>query len=165
MMPIDAPPVSTRVQAGEGVMSVGMGSKAGMGGSGSSKDGSDAKVVGRVMFTQIPTSLPKTSFSIVSTTVTTRPLVKGVVIGESSSSKPPQSTKKEKGKGKGISVEPTIEEKKAALEKEMERQRKIQSILRQRQSDLPGMEKGDPTKHYNYETIEAMVLHAEMRYF
>lgn len=49
-----------------------------------------------------------------------------------------------KGKGKGILAEPTAEEKKLALEQEMEKKRKIQSILRQRQSDPPGLEKGDP---------------------
>lgn len=59
----------------------------------SSKDPSQGKVVGRVMSTQIPTSL-LTSTKTTSTTMTLKPFNKGVVIGssaEGSSSKPPLS--------------------------------------------------------------------------
>ena len=45
--------------------------------------------------------------------------MKGVVIGGSSSLKPPQITEEMKGKGKGVTIEPTVEENKIALEKEM----------------------------------------------
>lgn len=124
LMPTDAPPIHTGVQGGKGV-SVGMGSKAGMGGSGSSKDGDDAKVFGKVMSTQIPTSMPKTSVPIISTMTTTRPLTKGIVIRRSSSSKPLQSNEAAKGKGKGISIEPTAKENKVSIEKEIEKQRHI----------------------------------------
>ena len=109
-----------------------MGSKASMGGSGSK----NVKVVGKVMSTQILTSLPKTSSTTNSTTTTTttKPLAKGVVIdsgvGGSSSSKPPPLTEEMKSKVKGISTELTAEEERATMEKEMERQRQIQSILR-----------------------------------
>ncbi|CAI9285209.1 unnamed protein product [Lactuca saligna] len=50
--------------------------------------------------------------------------------------------------GKGVVVEPTAEEKKATIEKEIEKQRHIQSILQHRASDPPGLDKGDPSKHY-----------------
>lgn len=66
---------------------------------------------------------------------------------------------------KGFLSEPTIKEKKRALEKEMERQRQIQSILRQRQSDPPILENGDPIKPYYYETIEASVFSGVMHEF
>lgn len=154
-MPTDAPPVHTGVQGREGNgVGMGMGLKVSMGGSGSSKGDDDAKVVGKVISTQLHTSLPKTSFTTTSTTTPKGPLTKGVVIdsgvGGSSSSKPPPSTEELKNKGKCISVEPTKEEKKAAVEEETERQRQIQSILRQRANDLPGLDKGDPSKHYCY---------------
>lgn len=87
-------------------------------------------------------------------------MTKGIVVGsnvEGSSSKQPQSTEEMKGKGKGITIEPTAEEKKMALEVEMEKMQ-IQNILRQRQSDPPGLEKGHPMKHYCYETIKALVF-------
>ncbi|CAI9283126.1 unnamed protein product [Lactuca saligna] len=70
-------------------VSNGSGSK-GKGGSGNVVG--DARVVGRVLTTQIPTSLPKTPIVTSSTIATTRPITKGIVIrtagGESSSSKP-----------------------------------------------------------------------------
>lgn len=59
LMPTDAPPVHTGVQ--EGARNVGMGLSVGMGSS-KSKDGDDAKVVGKVISKQIPTSLPNTRF-------------------------------------------------------------------------------------------------------
>lgn len=74
---------------------MGMGSKANMRGSGSSKRDDDAKVVGIVISTQISTSFLKTIISILlRTKTTTKPLTKGVVIssgvgGLSSSKTPP----------------------------------------------------------------------------
>lgn len=68
-------------------------------------------------------------------------------------------------KGNGIFIEPTAEEKKAAIEKEMDKQRQIQLILRQRANDPPGLHKGDPMKHYAYEHIEALVVTGEMHDF
>lgn len=62
-------------------------------------------------------------------------------------------------------VEPTVEEKKAAVEKEIEKQRHIQSIIQQRASDPPSLEKGDPSKHYCHEYIEALVVTGEMHDF
>lgn len=44
----------------------------------------------------------------------------------------------------------------------MEKQRHIQSILRLRQSDPPGLGKGDPKKLNIYENIEARVVYGEM---
>lgn len=80
LLSINAPPVRTGVQRGERNVTIGMGSIVGMGSS-KSKDGSDMKVVGKVMSTQISTLMPKTSFSTISTTITTRPVTKGGVIG------------------------------------------------------------------------------------
>ena len=89
----------------------------------------DAKVVGKVKTTQAPYSMPKSSDLITSiTTTTTRIMTKGFVIGGSNSSSittPPKITKADKSKGNGISVEPTLEEKKVAIKAEMEKQRKI----------------------------------------
>ncbi|CAI9286127.1 unnamed protein product [Lactuca saligna] len=72
------------------------------------------------------TSLRKISTITTSTTTTTKPIAKGIVIGTAggglSSSKPPPSTEEIQNKGKGIFTEPTVEEKKVAIEKEMEKQ-------------------------------------------
>ncbi|CAI9298587.1 unnamed protein product [Lactuca saligna] len=119
LMPTDATPVLIGVQGGEK-------------GVGASKDSDQGKVVGKVISPQIPTSFPS-STSTISTTMTSKPLNKGVVIGSSirgSSLKPPTSKEEMEGKGKGIKTDPTKEEKKIAFEKETEKQRHIQSILR-----------------------------------
>ncbi|CAI9263336.1 unnamed protein product [Lactuca saligna] len=79
--------------------------------------------------------------------------------------KPPPSTEEMKNKGKGVSLEPTVEEKNNVVEKEIEKQRKIQSILRQRANNPPGIDKGDTSKHFSYEYIEAQVLTGEMHDF
>lgn len=47
----------------------------------------------------------------------------------------------------------------------MERKRQIHSILSLRQRDPPGLEKGDPTKPYSYNTIEQMCALSEMHDF
>lgn len=47
----------------------------------------------------------------------------------------------------------------------MEKQRQIQSILRQRENDPPGIEKGDPVEHYCYEYIKVVVVTEEMHDF
>nr|KAJ0187231.1 hypothetical protein LSAT_V11C900502090 [Lactuca sativa] len=76
---------------------------------------------------QISTLL-QTSMSTASTATTSKPLTKGITIGSStnvSSLRPPSSKKDMEGKGKGINIEPSIEEKKIALEKETEKQRQI----------------------------------------
>ncbi|CAI9272473.1 unnamed protein product [Lactuca saligna] len=69
-------------------------------GVGSLKDPDQAKVVGKVMSTQIPTSLP-ISLITTSTTTTSRPITKGIFItksvGGSSSSLKPPPTKYNKG--------------------------------------------------------------------
>ena len=70
-----------------------------------------------------------------------------------------------KNKGKGISTKPTADEKKVVVEKEMEWQRQIQSILRQLENDPHGLDKGYPSKHYCYENIEALVVTREMHDF
>lgn len=77
------------------------------------------------MTTPIPTSLPKTSMITTSTTTTTKPVTKGIVIvsagGGSSSSKPPPTTKEMQNKGTGIFIEPSVEEMKFVIEKEMDK--------------------------------------------
>lgn len=77
----------------------------------------------------------------------------------------PMPNEEDKSKGKGISVEFLKEEKKATIEAEMEKQIHIQSILRLRANDPPGLDKGDPTKVYHYENIEALVVSKEMHDF
>ncbi|CAI9262773.1 unnamed protein product [Lactuca saligna] len=77
-MPTTDLPVSTGMQGGERrIFGIRSGYK-GEGGYGSVNG--DAKVVGKVLTKQIPTSLPKTSI-ITSSTITTRPITKGIVIG------------------------------------------------------------------------------------
>lgn len=95
--------------------------KVSMGGSGSLKGDDDVKVVGKVITTQLHTSLLKVSSTATSTTTTTtRPITKRIMIGFgagcSSSSKPPSSNEELKNKGKCVFTEPTAEEKKAAIE-------------------------------------------------
>lgn len=118
-------------------------------------------IVGKVICTQIRTSLP-VSWTTTSTTTTSTPITKGIVINKSiggsrSSSKPPPSKEKQGNKGKGLEVILSEEKKKKRLEMEIERQRQINSILRQRQHDPLGLNKGDPNKHCCYETIEQVV--------
>lgn len=43
-------------------------------------------------------------------------------------------------------------------EAELERQRQINNILLQIENDPPCLNKGDPNKHWHYETIEYVVL-------
>ncbi|CAI9284142.1 unnamed protein product [Lactuca saligna] len=78
-MPTNAPSVSTGVQGGERI-NVGSGS----GNKGEARSGGvngDAKVVGRVLNTQIPTFLPKTLTVTSSTITTTRTISNDIVIG------------------------------------------------------------------------------------
>ncbi|KAL7612549.1 hypothetical protein Lser_V15G06652 [Lactuca serriola] len=149
LLPRSAPPVFTGVQGGEKRLS---------------KE-EDAKTVGKVISTQLITTLPIITKPISSTRVTTKTIAKGIVIGEKdggSSLKPQTDTV---GKGKGILYEKSKEEKKAEAEAELERMRQVQSIMRQRASDPPSMNKGDPTKLYSYETIESKVVGREMYEF
>ena len=121
--------------------------------------------MGKVISTQITSTLPILTKPISSTTRTTRPIAKGISIGEkegSSSSKPQSDVV---GKEKGILYEKLKEEKKFEAEAELERMRQVQSIMRQRASDPPTMNKGDPAKLYSYETIEAKVVGREMYEF
>lgn len=111
-------------------------------GVGPSKYADKGEIVGKVISSQIPTSLP-VSLTTTSTTTTSRPITKGIVIGESvggfgSSSKPPHSIDDKGDKGNHIEIPPTEEDKKM-LELEIERQRHINSILRQRRNDPLGL--------------------------
>ncbi|CAI9265114.1 unnamed protein product [Lactuca saligna] len=167
LMPTNATPVNTGVQGGDNG-GVGIGSKVGTRGSDSGETNDDVKVVGKVFTTQIPTSLPKTS-TVTTSSTTTKPLTKGIMIGPagggSSSSKPPPTTEEMQNKGKGNFTEPLVKEKTTAIEKEMEKQRQIQSILCQRENDPIGLNKGDPSKHYTYEYIEALFVKGEIHNF
>ena len=70
-----------------------------------------------------------------------------------------------KDKGKGIIIEKTNKEKKAEVAAEVERMRHVQSIMRQRALDNSKVDKGDPSKVYNYETIESRVMFDHMYSF
>ncbi|KAL7601073.1 hypothetical protein Lser_V15G24877 [Lactuca serriola] len=149
LLPKSAPPVFTGVQGGEK--------------SRSKED--EAKTVGKMISTQLVATLPIPTKPISSTTITTKTISKGIVIGENeggSSSKPQKDVT---GKGKGILYEKSKEELKADAEAELERMRQVQSIMRQRASDPPSMNKGDPAKLYSYETIESKVVGREMYEF
>ena len=123
-------------------------------------------MVGKVISTQLKTTLPTFTMPVSSTILTTRPIAKGISIGskegESSSAKPPTD---DVGKAKGIAYEKSKEEKKAEAEAEIEQMRKVQSIMRLRVGDPPTMNKGDPEKLYSYETIESKVVGVEMYEF
>ncbi|CAI9281407.1 unnamed protein product [Lactuca saligna] len=98
--------------------------------------------------------------------MTLRPFTKGIAIGSSgggSSSKPPIS--KEAKVGKGKEIEPSVEEKKKDQEAEIEMQRQINNIIRQRQNDPPSLEKGDPTNPFFYETIKDIAFNGIMHNF
>ena len=93
-------------------------------------------------------------------------IVIGESVGGSGSSLKLPSSKDDKGdKRKGIEITPYEEEKRKNLEMEMERQRQINNILRLRQNDPPGLNKGDPNKIWCYETIEQVVSLGKMDYF
>ena len=62
-------------------------------------------------------------------------------------------------------IEKSKEEKKVEAEAELERIRLVHNIMTQRVRDPPGMNKCDPSKHYNYETIEANVVSGFMHEF
>ncbi|KAL7617007.1 hypothetical protein Lser_V15G03290 [Lactuca serriola] len=150
LLPKNAPPAFTGVQGGEI-----KGSKV-----------EDAKTVGKIHSTQLKTTLPILTKSIPSTIVTTKPILKGIVIGSSeggSSSAKPQTVVA--GKGKEVLIEKSKEEKKAEAEAEMEKLRQVQSIMRQRANDPPTMNKGDPAKLYSYETIESKVMGSHLYEF
>ncbi|CAI9294571.1 unnamed protein product [Lactuca saligna] len=105
-----------------------------------------AKVVGKVFSSNIPSTKPvivsaELVTSIIITTLPiTRTISKGIVIG-----KPLESG--------GSGSKP----KEVEAEVEIEKLRIVQSIMTQRDNDPKGMDKGDPAKHHNYETIEANV--------
>ncbi|KAL7602722.1 hypothetical protein Lser_V15G16687 [Lactuca serriola] len=149
LLPKGAPPVISGAQGGE---------------KSRSKE-ADAKTVGKVISTQLVATLPIPTKPISSTTITTKTISKGIVIGgnEGGSSSQPQNDVS--GKGKGILYEKSKEEIKADAEAELERMRQVQSIMRQRASDPPSMNKGDPAKLYSYETIESKVVGREMYEF
>ncbi|KAL7592159.1 hypothetical protein Lser_V15G33908 [Lactuca serriola] len=162
----NAPPVSTGMQGGER-MSEGL--KAG---------GDDAKVVGKVFPSKIPTtklviaSSGPVSSTVVITVPITRPISKGIIIGKSvdiggsdSKVKYVLEESASKARGKSMMIKKSKEEKKAEADAELERMRLVQSIMTQRASDPPGMNKGDTSKHYNYETIEAKVAFNHMYSF
>lgn len=75
--------------------------------------------------------------------------------GSSSSTSKPVTTSEPKDKRKGVHVELSAEEKKKLQELEMEKLRRLNSIMRQRVNDPPGLNKGDPNKVWRYETIES----------
>ncbi|CAI9299544.1 unnamed protein product [Lactuca saligna] len=79
IMPTDGRPVCTAVQGVEKI-DVGRGSVFGTGGSSSKKNDEDTKVVGKFSSTEIPISLVTGSKILTSTTMTTRPITKGIVI-------------------------------------------------------------------------------------
>lgn len=93
LMPTGAPPIVTGMQGGErrhvGIVK---------GEGGSLKIGEDAKVVEKVLTTQIPVTMQSKTDPITSTT-TTMPLKKGIVIGGTSSSLNPSLRKQIMGKG------------------------------------------------------------------
>ncbi|CAI9260934.1 unnamed protein product [Lactuca saligna] len=106
---------------------VSQGGEKGCGGIGSLKDTNKGAVVGKVMSTQILTSL-SISLTTTSTTTTTRPISKGIVISESDGgsgacSMPPTSRDNQGYKGKGVLVTPSEEEKKKQQALEIKRQR------------------------------------------
>lgn len=159
LLPMDAPPIVTRVQGGERKVGDGVLHQ-------------EVKVVGNIFSMKISTKpTVSTAAPVTSTVVTTKPIAKGIVI--SSSGEGGSSSKRTKfvddfskqDKWKTIVVEKSKEEKKVEVEAEMEKQRVIQSIMRLRASDPPGMNKGGPSKHYNYETIEVKVASNHMYAF
>ncbi|KAL7586161.1 hypothetical protein Lser_V15G40639 [Lactuca serriola] len=149
LLPKGAPPVFTGEQGGEKSRSKEV----------------DAKTVGKVISTQLVATLPIPTKPISSTTITTKTISKGIVIGGNEGGSSSQPQKDVSGKGKGILYEKSKEEIKADAEAELERMRQVQSIMRQRASDPPSMNKGDPAKLYSYETIESKVVGREMYEF
>ncbi|CAI9294418.1 unnamed protein product [Lactuca saligna] len=119
----------------------------------------DSKVVGKVFPSKIPITKPiiVSAGLATSTVVTMVPItrleLKGVVIGEESESR---------DKGKAKIIENTKEEKKDEVNAELERMRLVQSVMTLRAQDPVGLEKGDPSKQYNYETIEAKFMFDHM---
>ena len=118
--PTDAPHVVIGVQRGERKI---VGVSKGEGASG--KASGDVKVVGKVLTTQIPTTLPKKTDPIISTTSTTKPLEKGIIIGGSSSSSKPTPTEADKAKGKSVVIEQSKEERKCDIPKFLNQKRPI----------------------------------------
>ena len=149
LLPKGAPPVFTGAQGGEKSRSKEV----------------DAKSVGKVISTQLVATLPIPTKPISSTTITTKTISKGIVIGGNEGGSSSQPQKDVLGKGKGILYEKSKEEIKADAEVELERMRQVQSIMRQRASDPPLMNKGDPAKLYSYKTIESKVVGREMYEF
>lgn len=131
----------------------------GVGGAGSSKDfGEDIGVVfGNVISTQIPFTIPMMPIPVYSTTITTtanelRVPLKGISItkcegGSSKSLVETTSTIDPKDKRKVIIIEQSDEEKKKQQAAELEYQKKLNRIFRQRENDPPSLKTGDTNKH------------------
>ncbi|CAH1444082.1 unnamed protein product [Lactuca virosa] len=155
ILPTNASPVITGVQGGE---KEGVGKGANV----CEKTNEETKVVGKVFKTQIPTTKPIFSKAepVIATTVTTRPITKGIVIGSTGEGEVVRNLRKLQQlqtEGKQFLVEKMKEERNAEIEAEMEKQSHIQGILMLRASDPPRMNKGDPTRLHSYENIEARV--------
>ena len=73
LLPIDAPPVVTGVQGGDRKV-VGVSKVEGSSGKSSGDVSGDAKIMGKVLTTQIPITMPMNTNPVISRTTTTRPL-------------------------------------------------------------------------------------------
>ncbi|KAL7610158.1 hypothetical protein Lser_V15G11463 [Lactuca serriola] len=165
----DAPPTVTRVQGGEKSV------QAKAGEHGMKTEDSKAPVKPTIVNpSKTPVKPTIVSASPVISTMTTtvpipRPSTKGIVIGNvvssnvsSSKSAAPSNVK---DKGKGVLIEKTNKEKKAEVAAEVERMRHVESIMRQRALEGLNVDKGDPSKVFNYETIESRVMFDHMYSF
>ncbi|CAI9288522.1 unnamed protein product [Lactuca saligna] len=63
-----------------------------------------------------------------------------------------------KDRGKVILIKQSYQEKNKQQATKLERHRKINSILHQRENDPPSLNKGDPNKNWCYETTEITML-------
>ncbi|CAH1422833.1 unnamed protein product [Lactuca virosa] len=141
-------------------------------GVGSSKASSDdtGVVIGKIMSTQILTTIPMklVIVSLTTTSTTTsfdqsKDQSTGIpttecVGGLSSALVKITSNNDPKDKRKSIEFVMYNEEKKRLQAIKLEKHKQINSILRQRANDPPGLNKGYPNKHRCYETIEIEVL-------
>ncbi|CAI9277340.1 unnamed protein product [Lactuca saligna] len=154
----DAPPVVTGVQGGEMKLDF-------------TKTGEHSKVEGKKISAEKPivVSAGLVFYTVVTTVPLTKPILKGVVIGEAGGSASKTKTvvteKALKDTGKGILIEKTKEEKKAEVEAEVEKMRHLQSIMTLRAQDPSNIDKGDPSKQYKYEKIDARFIFDHMYSF
>ncbi|CAI9299918.1 unnamed protein product [Lactuca saligna] len=127
---------------------------------GSLKDSGEekGKLMGKLISTQILTSLPMKAIMTISSNVKVEPRKDNNILPNVKV----DFSKLQSKKWINIGEE---EEKKKLQELKTEKLRRLNSIMRQRVNDPPGLNKGDPNKVWRYEMIESTTFSKDEDFF